>query len=64
MYPYHNMIKKRIKNGELIEIKKIKDEAFAFVFIFNTYPYSRPIRHSSLNKYDVILEIYKDKIKN
>ena len=51
------MIKKRIKNGELIAIKKIKDEAFAFVFIFNTYPYTRPIRHTSVEKYtDVLLE--------
>ena len=58
MYPYHNQIKKRIKNGELIKVEKINDEKFAFTFIFNTYPYSRPIRHKSVYRYKDILEKY------
>ena len=63
MYPYHNVIKKRIKNGELIAITKIKDESFAFVFIFNCYPYTRPIRHTSVDKYKEILTKYQHLIK-
>ncbi len=58
MYPYHNMIKKRIKQGELIRIQKIKDEDFAFVFIFSCHPYSRPIRHHAVSKYKSILSEY------
>lgn len=63
MYPYHNVIKKRIKNGELIAIKKIKDESFAFVFIFSCYPYTRPIRHSSIEKYKDVLDNFKNLIE-
>lgn len=53
MYPYHNRIKQRIKNGELIGIEKGKGE-FAVVFIFSTKPYRRPIRESSLWRYENI----------
>lgn len=56
MYPYHNRIKQRIKNGELIKVRKIKDEVFAFVFIFKTYPYERPIRHTSVWRYADVLK--------
>ncbi len=63
MYPYHNVIKKRIKNGELIAIKKIKDESFAFVFIFSCYPYTRPIRHTSVDKYKDVLDNFKNLIE-
>ena len=63
MYPYHNVIKKRIKNGELIAIKKIKDESFAFVFIFSCYPYTRPIRHTSVDKYKDVVDNFKNLIE-
>lgn len=47
MYPYHNQIKKRISNGELVDFyfddgyPKIGD---ALVLVFNTAPFKRPIR--------------------
>ena len=51
MYPYHNKIKQRINNDELIGIEESKDKQFAFVLVFNTYPYTRPIRHHAVSKY-------------
>lgn len=63
MYSYHNTIKKRIKQGELIEIKRVKEKDFAFVFIFSTSPHTRPIRHKSVYKYKEILEEYFTKNK-
>lgn len=47
MYPYHNRIKQRIRNGELIgyyftdNYQKIGE---ALVLVFNTEPFIRPIR--------------------
>lgn len=58
MYPYHNIIKKRIKNGELIKIEKSKDSRFAFNFIFSTPPYVKPIRHHSVYRYIDVLNKY------
>lgn len=51
MYPYHNRIRQRINNGELIGIQPSNKEDFAFVLVFNTYPYTRPIRHHAVSKY-------------
>ena len=51
MYPYHNRIRQRINNGEFIGIEPSKNEEFAFVLIFNTYPFTRPIRHHAVVKY-------------
>lgn len=56
MYPYHNRIKQRINNGELIGIEQGKGE-FAIIFIFSTYPYTRPIRPHSLWRYSDIIKI-------
>lgn len=50
MYPYHNKIRQRINNGELIGIEKGQGE-FAIVLIFKTYPFTRPIRPHSVYKY-------------
>lgn len=61
MYPYHNRIKQRIKNGELIGVEKGKGE-FAVVFIFSTKPYRRPVREQSLWRYGNIA--FCDNIKN
>jgi len=55
MYPYHNRIKQRINNGELIGIEESDNEEFAFVFVFNTPPFTRPIRHHSAYKYFDVL---------
>ena len=51
MYPYHNRIRQRINNGELIGIQPSDKNEFAFVLVFSTYPYTRPIRHHAINKY-------------
>ena len=51
MYPYHNRIRQRINNGELIGIEPSEKEEFAFVLVFRTYPFTRPIRHHSVGKY-------------
>ena len=56
MYPYHNRIKQRILNGELIGIEDSDKEEFAFVLLFNTYPFTRPIRHHATYKYFDILK--------
>ena len=57
MYPYHNRIKQRIKNGELVGIEKGTGE-FAFVFIFITPPFKRPIRSHSVWRYEDIISHY------
>lgn len=56
MYPYHNRIMQRIKNGELIGIEKGTGE-FAFVLIFKTYPYKRPIRPHAVWRYADIVDM-------
>ena len=47
MYPYHNRIKQRIKNGELIGYEFVEDYpgiGEALVLKFDTFPALRPIR--------------------
>ena len=56
MYPYHNRIKQRILNGELIGIEDSDKEEFAFILLFNTYPFTRPIRHHAIGKYEYLLK--------
>ena len=51
MYPYHNRIRQRINNGEFIGIEPSEKEEFAFVLVFSTYPFTRPIRHHAVGKY-------------
>ena len=62
MYPYHNRIKQRIANGELIGIEQGNSE-FAIVFIFSTYPFTRPNRSGSLWRYSDILNNQSKYIK-
>ena len=59
MYPYHNKIRQRIKNGELVAIIQSEKEEFAFVLIFSTFPFTRPIRHQAVKKY---LDLIGDKL--
>lgn len=54
MYPYHNRIRQRINNGELVGIQQGTGE-FAIVLLFSTYPYTRPIREHSVWRYWDIL---------
>lgn len=56
MYPYHNRIKQRILNGELVGVEDSDKDEFAFVLVFSTYPFTRPIRHHSVWKYDYLLK--------
>ncbi|MGN0796209.1 MAG: hypothetical protein ACI4MT_04565 [Christensenellales bacterium] len=51
MYSYHNRIRQRINNGEMVGIKKGRGE-FAFVLLFSTYPYERPIREHAAFRYE------------
>ena len=54
MYPYHNRIKQRIRNGELIDYW-FTDEYpriwMALVLRFRTEPYVRPIRPHRFEEY-------------
>ena len=54
MYSYHNRIKQRINNGELIGLREGSGE-FAIVLIFNTPPFTRPIRHHALWRYEYLM---------
>lgn len=60
MYPYHNRIKQRIKNGELEDYKFVsnyKDIGECLLLFFNTEPYVRPIRPHKYNEYAELIEI-------
>lgn len=55
-YNYHAKNLQRIKNGELIDVKESCDKSFAFVLIFSTHPYTRPIRPHSVYRYENLLK--------
>ena len=47
MYPYHNKIKQRIKDGELVDCyftDSYPRIGEALVLVFNSPPFKRPIR--------------------
>lgn len=59
MYPYHNTIKKRIKNGELIGydyVEHYKNIGECLLLRFKTPPFERPIRPYKYDDYADILE--------
>lgn len=60
MYPYHNRIKQRIRNGELIDHYFTDDYpgiGEALVLVFDTVPPIRPIRPHKWSEYsDIISE--------
>ena len=63
MYPYHNRIKQRIKNGELIGWKKVKDYTKigeCIVLHFSTAPFTRPIRPQRYSEYEAILKEHQE----
>lgn len=69
MYPYHNIIKKRIKEGELISwtfAEKYHGINECFLLIFATKPYVRIIRNYRFIEYLPLLEnyIFMDKFQN
>lgn len=61
MYPYHNKIKQRITNGELIKfefVEKYKDISPALLLYFKTEPHIRPIREHRLEEYKPLLKAW------
>ena len=60
MYPYHNKIKQRIKNGELVNyefVEKYKNISPCLLLHFATEPYIKPIREHRFEEYKIILNI-------
>ena len=58
MYPYHNKIKQRINNRELVRyeyVEKYKAIAPCLLLHFNTEPKIRPIREHRFEEYEIIL---------
>lgn len=57
MYPYHNKIKQRIKNNELIRyeyVDRYKDISPCLLLHFSTEPKIRPIRKHRFVEYEKI----------
>ena len=59
-YNYHARNMERIKNGELIGFSFCDDKDYALILYFSTEPFSRPIRHHSVHKYEEILRGYNN----
>ena len=62
MYSYHNTIKKRIRNGELIDyefVENYKNIGECLLLIFNTPPFERPVRPHKYHEYVDILAEWK-----
>ena len=60
MYPYHNKIKQRIKNNELIQYEYLnhyKHISPCLLLYFSTEPYTRPIRSHRFEEYEQLLNI-------
>lgn len=59
MYPYHNKIKQRIANQELIRFEYVdnyKTISPCLLLYFKTAPYIRPIRSHRFEAYETILK--------
>jgi len=59
MYPYHNKIKQRIKNNELIGyeyVDEYKGISPCLLLYFSTEPKVRPIRKHRFEEYEKFLE--------
>ena len=60
MYPYHNKVKQRIKNNELIRyeyVSKYKNISPCLLLHFDSEPFIRPIREHRFEEYE---ELFKD----
>lgn len=58
MYPYHNKIKQRIKNKELIRYEYVEEYNGikpCLLLYFDSEPKIRPIREHRFNEYEEIL---------
>ncbi len=51
-YNYHAKNFSRIRSGELVAVEKSNDKDFAFILLFNSPPFIRPIRHLAVHKYE------------
>lgn len=62
MYPYHNCIRQRINNGELVDAyfaDNYTNIGKCLVLVFETTPIFRPIRPHAYSKYqDVIAKFH------
>ena len=61
MYPYHNKIKQRIKNNELVRyeyVEKYKTISPCLLLHFDTEPKIRPIREHRYKEYEEILKTH------
>ncbi|MBE6716654.1 MAG: hypothetical protein E7573_07015 [Ruminococcaceae bacterium] len=59
MYSYHNTIKKRIRNGELIGFEFVsdyKDIGECLLLYFRKHPFVRPIRPHRYGEYVEFLQ--------
>lgn len=59
MYPYHNEIKKRIKNNELMWYEYVDEYnsiSPCLLLYFSTEPLIRPIRKYRFEEYELILK--------
>lgn len=59
MYPYHNKIKQRIKNKELVRyeyLDRYKNISPCLLLYFDTEPYIKPIREYRFQEYEEILK--------
>lgn len=59
MYPYHNKIKQRIRNGELTAyefVEKYNGISPCLLLYFNTEPFVRPIREHRFEAYGELLK--------
>lgn len=62
MYPYHNRIKQRIKNGELIGCQFANDYkgiGECLLLFFKTEPIIRPIRPHKYSEYIELLKKHR-----
>lgn len=60
MYPYHNKIKQRIKNGELTHfefVEKYKNISPCLLLHFSTEPFIKPVREHRFQEYRLLLNI-------
>jgi hypothetical protein len=59
MYPYHNKIKQRIANNELLRyeyVEKYNNIAPCLLLHFSTDPPVKPIRKHRFNEYELLLK--------
>ena len=58
MYPYHNKIKQRINNSELLSyeyVDRYKNISPCLLLYFSTAPKIRPIREHRFEEYETVL---------